>query len=174
MNGCLRLARVVLFARLERPFKNIQKCEICRSLESQQKETLLQHPVPDRSWAKEAVDLLTYGAGNNMVAVDYMSNFWEVDRLESLNSQAVTRKLKPHFVRHGITATVISDIGPQFKSAECLNHRQKMSFNHVTCSPGYAQPNGMAENAVKTTETLIQKAKLSRNDPWLEFRNTAT
>jgi len=56
---------------------------------SQQKEKLHPHLVPDNPWSK--------------VAVDYYSNVWEVDRMESsTTATAVISMLKQHFARHGI------------------------------------------------------------------------
>ena len=110
-----------------------------------------------------------------MVTVDYMSNFWEVDRLDSLTSQSIIQKLKPHFARYGIPDTVMSDNGPQFVSGEFSRFSQNWGFDHVTSSPGYPQSNGKVDNAVKTTKRLMAKARQSGGDPWLaflEFRNT--
>lgn len=63
-----------------------------------------------------------------MITVDYMSNFWEVDRLESTTSQTVIRKLKAHFARHGIPNSIMSDNGPQFKSSEFIFFSKKVEF----------------------------------------------
>ena len=94
----------------------IEKCDVCRTFDKQQqKETLVPHEVPDRPWAKVAVDLLSFKGRNYMhVCVDYYPSFLEMDALESIRSATVIRKLKLHFARHGIPETVISDNGPQF------------------------------------------------------------
>ena len=96
-----------------------------------------------------------------MVMVDYMSNFWEVGRLDSLTSQSIIQKLKPPFAQHGIPDTVMSDNRPQFVSGEFSRFSQNWGFDHFTSSPGYPQSNGKVENAVKTTKRLMAKARQS-------------
>ena len=80
-----------------------------------------------------------------MVTVNYMSNFWEVARMDSLTSQPIIQKLKLHFARHGIPDTAMSDNGPQYVSAEFSRFSQNWGFDHVTSNPGYPQSNGKVE-----------------------------
>ncbi|XP_062516197.1 uncharacterized protein K02A2.6-like [Corticium candelabrum] len=154
----------------------IQRCAACREVDpAQPKLTLIPHTVPSRPWAKVAVDLFVVDRYDYMVTVDYMSNFWEVDRLDSLTSQSIIQKLKPRFARHGIPDTVMSDNGPQFVSGEFSCFSQNWGFDYVTSSLGYPQSNGKVENAVKTTKRLMAKARQSGGDLWLaflEFQNT--
>jgi hypothetical protein len=54
---------------------------------------------------------------------------------------------------------------------------KKWSFHHIASSPGFPQPNRKVENALKTTKTIMSKAKWSGGDPWLallDFRNAPT
>ena len=125
-----------------------------------------------------AVDLFEFSNRHYLVTVDYYSNFWEVDRMESsTTATAVISKLKQHFARHGIPDKVISDNGPQFDSDEFRRFAREWEFEHVTSSPGHAQSNGLAESAVKTAKRLIRKAHEDGKDPWLallDHRNTPT
>ena len=147
---------------------SVSQCESCRSYEiSQRKETLHPHEIPDRPWAKVAVDLFELNNRHYLATADYYSNYWEVDGLESSTSKAVIHKLKQHFARPGILSTVFSDNGRQFDSDEFRRFARDWEFNHVTSSPGHSQSNGMAESAVKTVKKLIQKANKDGTDPWL-------
>lgn len=56
-----------------------------------------------------------------MVTLDYFSNFWEVDRLTTTTSAAITLKLKNHFARFGCPDSLISDNGPRFTSSSSPN-----------------------------------------------------
>ena len=179
VEGCLRRARESVFwPGMNTAVKNfVRQCETCRTFEiSQQKETLHPHEVPDRPWSKVGVDLFETNNRHYLVTVDYYSNYWEVDRLESsTTSKAVIYKLKQHFARHGIPNTVFSDNGPQFDSDEFRRFARDWEFNHLTSSPGHSQSNGMAESAVKTVKRLIKKANKDGTDPWLailDHRNT--
>ena len=178
IESCLRRARECLYwPNMNSDIKDfIAKCEICRSHEtSQQKETLLSHDVPNRPWAKVGTDLFSIGPENYLIVVDYVSNFFEVDRLENTESATVVRKLKAHFARYGIPDTVISDNGPQFKSITFARFAKDWDFEHLTSSPGHSQSNGKAESAVKTAKKLMKRAKEDHKDIYLsllDHRNT--
>jgi transposase InsO family protein len=156
----------------------VSKCDTCRTYEpSQQKETLISHETPNRPWSVVGVDLFQSPVSNDqyLITVDYFSNFFEIDRLETTSSAAVINKLKQHFARHGIPDKVISDNGPQFSSQQFSKFKHMWEFDHRTSSPAYPQSNGKAENAVKSAKQLMRKAKHSGQDPWLavlDFRNT--
>ena len=77
----------------------VNQCDVCRTFEmSQQKEKLHPHEVPEKPWSKVAVDLFEFSNRHYLVTVDYYSNFWEVDRMESsTTSKAVISQLKQHF-----------------------------------------------------------------------------
>ena len=157
----------------------VSQCDVCRTYEiSQQKEKLHSHDIPDKPWSKVAADLFEFNNRHYLVTVDYYSNFWEVDRMESsTTSKVIISKLKQHFARHGIPNTVFSDNGPQFDSDEFRRFAREWEFDHVTSSPGHAQSNGMAESAVKAVKRLIKKAHEDGTDPWLallDHRNTPT
>ena len=128
----------------------IEKCDVCRTFDKQQqKETLVPHEVPDRPWAKVAVDLLSFKGRNYMhVCVDYYPSFLEMDALESIRSATVIRKLKLHFARHGIPETVISNNGPQFTTHEFQEFSRQWNFKHISSSPTYPQSNGKVEAAI--------------------------
>ena len=138
IEGCLRRARECLFwPNMNADIKDyIQRCEICSEFQtSNRKETLISHEVPDRPWSKIGTDLFSIGEDNYVITVDYTSNFWEVDRLENIESRSVIKKLKTHFARYGIPDQVISDNGPQYSSASFAHFSRDWDFEHLTISP---------------------------------------
>lgn len=180
IEGCLRRAReCVYWPGMNAQIKDsIEKCDVCRTYSTkQQKETMIPHEVPNRPWAKVGTDIMTFDSNDYLVTVDYFSNFWEIDYLPKATSNTVIQKLKAQFARHGIPDTLISDNGPQFDSSEFRNFAAKWHFEHVTSSPGYAQSNGKAEQAVKSAKNILRKAKEAKSDPYLailDYRNTPT
>ena len=88
----------------------VENCEACRSYaRSQQKETLITHETPTLQWEKVGVDLFSWEGRDYQVIVDYTSNFWEVDRMNSTTTTSVIKQLKSHFARFGIPFVVVSD-----------------------------------------------------------------
>ena len=97
----------------------ISRCERCRNFEiSNQKETLMPHELPSRPWEKVGTDLFSLDGRDYLITVDYLSNFWEVDRLLDTKSSTVIRKLKAHFARNSSPNYSVSDGGPQCVSEE--------------------------------------------------------
>jgi len=57
----------------------IEKCDICRSMDVKQKETLQSHELPSSPWSKVGTDIFTLDGRNYLVTIDSLSNFWELD-----------------------------------------------------------------------------------------------
>ena len=154
----------------------VAQCETCAKCStSQKKETLKPHELPSRPWQKVAVDLFECNNKEYMVTVDYFSNYWEVDKLNSTITTAVIQKLKTHFARYESPEILMSGNGPQFFSADFAQFSKTWDFLRRTSSPEHHQSNGMAESAVKIAKLLLQKATAAGTDfqmAILDHRNT--
>lgn len=176
VNGITRRAREIAFwPGLTSDIKRVSEtCDICaRYQQSIQKEPLLSHAAPSRPWQKVSADILTFADRDYLVTVDFLSGFFEVDRLPSKKVADITYCLRQHFARHGLPNEVITDNSP-FCSQEFKRFAERYDFQHVTSSPRYPQSNGRAENAVKIVKRLLTKAKDDNSDPLLailEWRN---
>ena len=58
--------------------------------------------------ADQCSSILAYQAAVNLIAVDYFSNFWEIDRLRDTKASTCVYELNSQFVRNGIPDVVIS------------------------------------------------------------------
>lgn len=154
----------------------IGSCTICLERRcSLPKEPMISHPIPERPWQVVATDLFTWNNSDYIVTVDYYSRYLEVEKINSLTSTTVIKKLKATFARHGIPQTVVSDNGPCYSSQEFRAFAHAWDFEHITSSPLYPQSNGLAEKAVQIAKALMDKARAQNTDPYLsllEYRNT--
>ena len=107
-----------------------------------------------QSWSQ----LFSLDNWSYVAAVDYWSNYIEFDELHSTTATAVVSRLKRYFATHGISIEVVSDNGPQFSSDEFKQFSKTWMFQHTTTSPYHHQSNGLAESAVKSVESLLQKS----------------
>ena len=114
--------------------------------------------MPTRPWAKVGADLFTFQDREYLVTVDYYSDFFEVDRLESTTPEEVIYQWKKHFARHGISDLLVTDNGSQFSATTFQKFTRTWDFSHRTSSPAYPKSNGKVENAVKTRKQLMKKA----------------
>lgn len=134
------------------------QCPTCiENHNSNPREPLLSHPVPDRPWEK--VGLFHFKGSEYLLCVDYFSKFPEISKLRDTTSGSVIVALKSVFARHCIPDVVISDDGPQYASAEFKDFAEQWEFTHNTSSPGHAQSNGQAERTVQTIKNLLKKIR---------------
>lgn len=177
INGCIRRAQEsVFYPGLTADIKKmVAACAICEAFQmSVQKEPLMSHVAPARPWEKVGVDIFTFRNKDYLITADYLSSFFEIDRLPSKRAADVIYCLKSHFARHGLPLEVCSDNNP-FNSADFRSFAQKYDFKHTTSSPHYPKSNGKIENAVKTAKRLMEKATEDHEDPFmalLAWRNT--
>ena len=118
---------------------------------------------------------LAYRAAVNLIAVDYFSNFWEIDRLRDTKASTCVCELNSQFPRNGIPDVVISDNGPQFTSSEFAQFGREWGFEHKTSSPGHQQAfvptasSGRQRKAkVTPTSQYLQHEKALQNTRGLE------
>ncbi|XP_052280855.1 uncharacterized protein K02A2.6-like [Dreissena polymorpha] len=144
----------------------VSKCETCQSFGRKQcKQPLISHDVPDRPWAKVAMDVFTFNNKEYLVTVDYFSNLFEIDYLERATSKIIIRKLKQHFARHGIPETLVSDQATVFKSEQFKAFENEWDITHSYSSARYPQSKGKAENAIFSynhLDKILDKYSLKR------------
>jgi hypothetical protein len=132
----------------------IYECDICNKHPAAQgKGPLICHEIPTRPWEKVAADLFDFEGKDFLITVDYYSGFFEVDQLHYKSTSEIIKKLKVHFVRHGIPDRFMSDNQP-FTSFEFEDFTKTYGFEQVTSSPNYPQSNGKVENAMKTSRRI--------------------
>lgn len=177
-DSMMRRARGVIFwpgmAKDIRQLADI--CETCQERKPRnQHETLLQHEDGDIPWNKIGLDLFEIQGRQYLVAIDYYSNFIEVDQLTTTTSTRVVTLLKKQFARFGIPTTIVSDGGPQFTARDFETFTKQWGITHVMSSPGHPSANGKAEAAVKIIKTMMIKTLeegQDQNEALLELRNT--
>ncbi|MGH0170178.1 UNVERIFIED_CONTAM: hypothetical protein FKN15_058554 [Acipenser sinensis] len=154
----------------------VSRCDIClQHRNSQQKETLVPHEIPERPWQILGTDLFSWHGSDYLLIVDYYSRYFETAQLPDTKSQTIIAHTKSILGRHGIPEEIKSDNGPQFTSAEYKKFTKEWEFKHITVSPRNPQANGLAEKTVQTVKRLLDKARMDGSDPYLsilEYRNT--
>ena len=83
--------------------------------------------------------------------------------------------MKDMFARHGIPRYVMSDNGPQFRSAEYATFAEAYGFELMYSSRQHPKSNGQAERCVQTVKRMIKKCDADGSDiqlALLNYRNT--
>ena len=150
----------------------LKTCATCHSLASHQpKESMIVPPVPDLPWTYISADVFEWNNTHYLVVVDSYSGWFEIDVLTTMTSKAIINKLKRQFATHGIPQTLMSDNCPNFVSKEFKDFAKEWNFTLKNSSPGYAQANGLAENAVKQAKKMLESCKRDGTDPLMALLN---
>ncbi|KAL9987206.1 hypothetical protein ACROYT_G001477 [Oculina patagonica] len=155
----------------------VSKCNTCNMYRnSQAKEPLKRHALPERPWQRIAVDLFDLDKQEYVVMVDNYSKFFEVSYLPNSKSKTVINHIKPQLARYGIPEVIVSDNGPKFNSHEFAKFAKEYSFKHITLSPRYPQSNGLAERAVQKAKNLMKKAKVAQDhsEKWMARKEVSS
>ena len=146
----------------------VANCSTCLNHRNAlQRETLIEHEIPQEPWMKVGVDLFSLFEKEYVIAVDYSSKYTEVSQINDETARTVIRKVKKMFTSHGIPREVFSDNGPQFTSTEFKNFKEYWGFQHDTSSPEYPKSNGFIERHIQTVKRALKKAKETKQDPYL-------
>ena len=141
----------------------VGNCHVCSKERQNKAEPLISFVLPERPWQNVCTDLFELNGKKYLIIVDYFSRYPELALLNSTTSTDVITHMKSCFLRHGIPDIVMSDNGPQFKSADFIKFSLRYGFKHQTSSPRYPQANGEIEWSVKTVKSLLKKSK----DPYI-------
>ena len=166
--SCLRKARDIIFwPQMSHDKKNyVLQCEVCNELQPNlTKEPMMFHSIPERPWCKVAVDVFTLYNRDYFVIVDFFSEYWELDELNSATSANIFRICKRHFARYGIPNELISDNAAVFTGSKFATFARTRDFCHTSSSPYYSRSNGKAKSAVKIAKRLPTKCMSQREDP---------
>ena len=175
--SCQRARDILFWPKMTKDITDlVSNCHIClETRNSNPKEPLQSHQIPDRPWQVVASDLFTWDDHDFVLVVDYYSRFFEVGKLTSTRSSTVIAKLKGFFARHGIPEKLVSDNGPQYSAQGFSEFAEEWDFIHETSSPHFPQSNGLAEKTVQTIKHIFSKAKADNRDPYvgiLEYRTS--
>ena len=75
----------------------VESCNICLERHNSfQKEPMISHPIPERPWQAIAIDLLTWNNTDHIIAVDYYSRCFEVEKNHQPHIQHSRQKTQSH------------------------------------------------------------------------------
>ena len=115
-----------------------------------------------------ACDLFMWDGKDYLVIVDRFSGYIWVHHLQKTATDNVTKGLLETFYLFGFPLAIQTDNGPQFRGP-FKSFCERLGIEHITSSPYNPSSNGLAEAAVKSAKSLLQKAK---GDPDHSFEET--
>lgn len=159
---------------------HVKACKPCQEQRSAPNSAPL-HPWswPTSPWKRVHIDFAgPFRQHMFLVVVDAHSKWPEVCIMKNTTSTATIDRLREMFSRFGYPTTIVSDNGPQFKSAEFQTFVREIGARHVTTAPYHPSSNGLAERFVQSLKTAMKKdlstgnLQASLHSFLLAYRNT--
>ena len=174
----LRHARTCVFwpglnSQIEDICKNCTTC--AQHAQQHHREPFKPYPVSTLPWQLVSQDLFGLNGCAYLVTMDHYSDYYELDRLPSIQASSVTQATKQHFGRHGVPHTLITDNGSQFISEAFKAFTEKYKFHHIISSTYWLQSNGRAEAEAEAAVNSAKHILLTAEDvdlALLSVRNT--
>ncbi|XP_057674326.1 uncharacterized protein K02A2.6-like [Corythoichthys intestinalis] len=119
------------------------------------------HPweVPEKPWRRIHIDYAGPWKGKMfLIQIDAHSKWIEAHAVNKSTSAVTIDCLRQSFSQHGIPEIIVSDNGRCFTSEEFQEFVQKNGIRHITTAPYHPSSNGLAERAVQTFKSLIEKS----------------
>lgn len=111
-----------------------------------------QHPLEPLQLSQDLFELKGVAY---LVTVDHYSDFYEINRLPTIQSSRPPGSTSAGMAFHTRTCTLITDNGAQFTSDLFQTFAKRYQFNHITSSPYWLQLNGRADAAVKSAKHIL-------------------
>ena len=115
---------------------------------------------PREPWARLHLDFARPFQGRMfLVLVDAYTKWLEVLPMSSTTTAATVEKLRHIFAVHGLPQRIVTDNGPQFTSREFAEFLEGNGVVHVQVAPYHPSSNGLAERAVQTFKSGLQRIR---------------
>ena len=113
---------------------------------------------PARPWSCIHIDYAGPFLGKMfLIVVEAHSKWMEVELVPATTSAHTIQKLRAMFGTHGLPELLVSDNGTAFTSAEFQEFLSRNGVQHLTSAPYHPSSNGLAERAVQTFKSNMQK-----------------
>lgn len=152
--------------------KLVLNCKTCQTYRrSNQKEPLINYPIPIRPWQYVHSDICEYKNKIYIVLVDAYSNWIEVKLTNKKTANDVINFLKSVFSQFGVPDVLYADNVP-YNSNSLNTFASEWNFDLKFSSPYHHQSNGLAEKAVGILKSMLKKNNDNLELCLMEYRNT--
>lgn len=138
----------------------VKSCKICTEEQKAPPHApLTPWPWPEKSWDRVHADFLGPFYGDMyLVVVDAYSKWPEIVNFRNnTNAHRMIEVFDKLFARFGLPKHIVTDNGPQFRSAEFDNFLKSSGVEHSFSPPYYPATNGAAENFVGIFKNKVLK-----------------
>ena len=140
--------------------KLVRQCEDCqKAAKASPKVPLCPWPIPTDVFERIHIDFAGPCADGftYLLVVDSYSKWPEIFKMANTSSKTTIKCLQTLVNRLGIPKFIISDNGPQFRSAEFADFCKSNGIEHTFSPPFHPQSNGQVERFVDTFKRAMQK-----------------
>jgi hypothetical protein len=148
----------------------VRSCKSCQLVGcSSKSEPLGVTRMPQEAWSQLAADFLgPIPSGEYLlVIIDYYSRYKIVEIMQNTTASALIDVFDRIFTKFGRCASILTDNGQPFPSAEFENYLRHLNIKHSFSTPYWSQQNGEVERQNRAILKVLKIAKLEGKN-WKE------
>ncbi|UYV61958.1 hypothetical protein LAZ67_1007166, partial [Cordylochernes scorpioides] len=119
---------------------------------------------PTRPWQRIHIDFANKENINLLIVVDSHSKWIEAIPMRETTTRKTIEQLRRLFSSYGLPEELVSDNGPQFTGSEMKGFLEGNGIKQTLIPAYHPQSNGLAERAVRTIKTALDKNKRKIGD----------
>ncbi|UYV61049.1 hypothetical protein LAZ67_1003226 [Cordylochernes scorpioides] len=143
----------------------VNKCRSCQqSQDGPNKGKWQPWKWSTRPWQRIHIDFANKENINLLIVVDSHSKWIEAIPMRETTTRKTIEQLRRLFSSYGLPEELVSDNGPQFTGSEMKGFLEGNGIKQTLIPAYHPQSNGLAERAVRTIKTALDKNKRKIGD----------
>ncbi|UYV71366.1 K02A2.6-like [Cordylochernes scorpioides] len=143
----------------------VNKCRSCQqSQDGPNKGKWQPWKWSTRPWQRIHIDFANKENINLLIVVDSHSKWIEAIPMRETTTRKTIEQLRRLFYSYGLPDELVSDNGPQFTGSEMKGFLEGNGIKQTLIPAYHPQSNGLAERAVRTIKTALDKIKRKIGD----------
>ncbi|UYV80200.1 K02A2.6-like, partial [Cordylochernes scorpioides] len=143
----------------------VNKCRSCQqSQDGPNKGKWQPWKWSTRPWQRIHIDFANKENINLLIVVDSHSKWIEAIPMRETTTRKTIEQLRRFFSSYGLPEELVSDNGPQFTGSEMKGFLEGNGIKQTLIPAYHPQSNGLAERAVRTIKTALDKNKRKIGD----------
>ncbi|XP_063961269.1 uncharacterized protein K02A2.6-like [Lytechinus pictus] len=135
------------------------RCSVCQNVRSKPPRVPLETwRWPARPFQRVHVDFCEFDSEHFLVLIDSHSKWIEVIHMgTNTTTEKTMNELRSIFACHGLPEQLVSDNGPQFRSAAFQTFMKQNGIRHILVPTYHPASNGAAERTVRVVKEALKK-----------------
>ena len=139
----------------------VKHCKDCQINQSNPAESPLHPwPITNDVWERVHIDYAEKDCKTDLLGIETFSRGPEICLVPNSTSPKTIECMRQWFAAYGLPKFIVSDNGPQFRSAEFETFLAKNDMKHILTPPYHSASNGMADRLIRSFKESLDKSEI--------------